>query len=837
MSVPFCPGCPCTSLNTGDPVGPEIHGDERFVLLGEAPGVHETIEGRPFVGPAGLELQRALNTIDVSREDCHITNVIQCRPPKNDLDALNLRISRRNKRLAKVAADEGREFRPIHKPVDACRSRLYSELSKSGIRNIVCLGKTAAKAIRRGDFSIMAIRGGCEEIPAPWDPNVTLKVGYTMHPAFVSRMPVYREVFRHDLRKAFRFFDDRLKWKEPTITITNDPAQVQGALNSFLSAGKPVSYDLETDGIDTNQARVRCISISDEDSALVVPFLSIAGQALVTTDVDTRLRQEISNFLESDSISLLGHNAGQFDRLMCEQWLGITPRLNADTLILHLLSDNELPHNLGFVGSFYTDNPEAWKADHTATEAKSDRELHIYCGKDACVTTRVALPLAQDVKKRSQQHLLAREHMLQDLGTLMQKNGMEIDRERASEHSVLLEQKAKEYLKECKAVAGESFNPQSPRQLSTLLFDDWKLPPHHYSEKSGEPSTDDTTLRSMITDYGLSPGRKAFIQLIRAHRKVSKLLGTYIRPLQRTVATRVHPSYNRLPATGRYSSSNPNMQNVPYKLRDIFVPREGHVLIGADMDQLEMRLIAEEAEAKHSLHVVNQGLDPHNETMEIVYGKGVWDLEGAPTERADKGTAAFKATRDITKNVRYAWQYAASVKRIHEQIVSVEDDNGALLYAHMRMEDVRQIIEGLKRADPEIPAWWRRIENRYRHQGYIGDTLWDRRRYFRNEDKLNELVNHPIQSGGAHIVHEGMLELFYGVQDWFATEAINSPGWIMPREWLINHGHDALYLEVPEDEAERAADALGRAMTRRRKTGALLTYTAEAAIGHRWTEV
>ena len=204
----------------------------------------------------------------------------------------------------------------------------------------------------------------------------------------------------------------------------------------------------------------------------------------------------------------------------------------------------------------------------------------------------------------------------------------------------------------------------------------------------------------MITDYGLDKERETFVRHVRAFRKVSKLLGTYIRPLQRAQTARVHPSYNRLPATGRYSSSNPNMQNVPYRLRDIFVPREGCVLVGADMDQLEMRMIAEEAKAKHSLRVINEGLDPHNETMEVVYGKGVWSLAGAPNERWEKGKDAFKATRDITKNVRYAWQYAASPKRIHEQIVSVEDDSGNLLYAHMRLEDVRQIIEGLKRADP-----------------------------------------------------------------------------------------------------------------------------------------
>ena len=129
------------------------------------------------------------------------------------------------------------------------------------------------------------------------------------------------------------------------------------------------------------------------------------------------------------------------------------------------------------------------------------------------------------------------------------------------------------------------------------------------------------------------------------------------------------------------------------------------------------------------------------------------------------------------------------------------------------------------------------IENRYRREGFIGDSLWDRRRYFRNEDKINELVNHPIQSGGVVIVNEAMIELIYGPQDWFATEPVSPVKGRIPPEWLINHGHDALYLEVPEEEAEGVAFLLQNTMTRRRKKGALLTYTAGADIGERWSEV
>lgn len=837
MYCKTCDNCPLRAGQTGEPVLPEIHDDDRVIILGEAPGLHETIEGRPFVGPSGLELQRALNAIDVRRDQCHISNAVRCRPPKNDLEALNIQVSRENRKREKRARTEDTKFVRLERPADACRSLLFKELAATKIKNIICLGKTAAKAIRGGDVSIMNIRGGCEEVDAPWDPKVKLKVGYTMHPAFVLRQQAYREVFRHDLAKAFKYFQGSLDWPEPIITRTNKPEVVAKYLSKWSKSRENVAYDLETDGIDPRTAQVRCVGMGTEDEALVIEIRSIDGQPLVDAEASDEIKDLLRDFFLSPGAPILGHNAGQYDRVVMEQWLNITPTLDCDTILLHLLADNELPHNLGFVGSFYTDNPEAWKADHTAVEAKTDKELHIYCGKDVCVTARIAKPLMRDVMKRSQQHLLAREHTLQSLGTNMQNVGMGVDLERANEHMLSLDTEAKKHLAICKEIGGNQFNPQSTVQLARLLFEEWVLAPHHYSEKTGDPSTDDETLRTMIVHYGLTEDRTDFLRSIRIYRKATKLLSTYVRPLVEGNILRVHPSYNRLPSSGRYSSSNPNMQNIPKSLRDMFVAREGYVLVGADMDQLELRLIAEEAGAKHSIRIINEGLDPHNETMEVIYGKDVWRLPGAPKERAEKGTGTFKSTRDITKNCRYAWQYAASTKRIHEQVVSVEDDVGRLIFSHLTLEDVRQVVNGLKRADPEVPKWWRMIENRYRREGYIGDSLWDRRRYFRSEDKINELVNHPIQSGGVNIVNEGMIELVYGPQDWFATEPISQPGGTIPIEWLINHGHDALYLEVPEDEAERAASILHDAMTRRRKKNPKLDYTAGADIGHRWSEV
>lgn len=821
------------------PVGAEEHPDDQILVIGEAPGQHEVLEGRPFVGPSGIELQAALDKLEVPRGTLCIDNVISCRPPKNDMDGLLRRLSRQNKKRAREKKSR------LLTPLECCRPRLLASIAK--FDKIICLGATAAAAIRGGNPSILKLRGACEEVNGK-------KVAYTLHPAHVLRFPRWRRVFHHDLAKAMRYFNGALRWKDPQILIARTPQEVADGWLRLIQRGEPVAYDVETDGIDPLSARLRCVGFSNTHIALIVPLLSISGQPYFSDERELVL-DLLREILSDPKVPLVGHNAGQFDRLICEARLGVTPKLAADTILLHLLADNEMPHNLGFIGSFYTDFTEAWKADHTATQAKTDTELFVYCAKDACVTMHVATELARAVQKRDQWHLIAREHTLQRAGVNMERVGMRIDLPKVEEKEREVEKKLKEQKRIIREGISEEFNPRSTMQLRRLLFDDWGLPPVKYNEKTGDPSTDDDTLRRMITGYGLHGDRIELLQAVRLIRRYSKLLGTYLRPLRPNIETyttgsgedrpgiilsdgRVHPSYNRLPATGRYSSSNPNAQNIPYLLRDLFIPAPGCVFVGADMDQLELRLVAEESNAERLLASFNSGNDPHNQTMEIVYGKGIWMLEGAPKDHNKKGKGVFKNVRGLTKNVRYAWQYGAGAARIHEQVISAEDDNGKLIYADKTVRDIRSIVKGLAKADPEIPAWWKSVIATFRRQGFISDPLWGRRRDFLDEEKLTELANHPIQAGGAAIVHEAMIELLHGKQPWFMTEgSCHTNSEVLSLSKLVTQTHDSLVFEVPEEHAEAAREVLTGVMTRRRKTGAKLTYTAEADVGVSWAEV
>jgi len=831
----------CDLHRTGDfsPVGAESHEDDRIAIVGDFPGGHEVQEGRPFVGPSGMELQSALELVGISRTDCFLDNVLGCRPKENDLSGYMLRLGRRNK----IRRNKDQEQWPT--PHNACRPRLYSNLKK--FNKFICLGADAAAALRGGNPSIMKLRGTCETIPAPWDSSVEIQVAHTLHPSFVIMSPKWRDTFQHDIAKASRFFKGKLSWQDPEFAFPTTVEAVSAGFNRLKEMGKPVAYDVETDAKNPMEARLRCIGFANTAFSMVVPLLSIDGRTRFFSPADElKVKKITAQHLVNPPFPLLGHNAGQYDRLVCEDALGVTPNLSVDTLLLHLLADNEMPHNLGFVGSRYTDFTESWKSDHTAVNARTDRELHVYCAKDCAVTAAIAKPLARVIKKREQTPLIGREHTLQDIGCKMQKMGMFVDYNKLYEHELAFQTELEKHRKICLEIGPKDFNPNSSAQVRKILFSEWDLSPVKYNEKSGDPSTDDDSLRRILTEYGLDDERNTFIQSIRLIRRYSKLLSTYINPLKTGGLVlpdgRVHPAYNRLPATGRYSSSSPNAQNIPYDLRDIFVPQEGHVFVGADADQLELRFIAETAEADRLLDVINSGLDPHNETMEIVYGKSIWSLDGAPEERTKKGKGTFKATRGVTKNVRYAWQYAASVPKIWEQVVSVEDDDGKLIYAHLTKRDIRDVVRGLQKADPEIPEWWEQTRNGYRQDGFVADPLWGRRRDFKDEEKINELVNHPIQSGGAVVVHESMLQLVTGNPGYSTTAVDDVEFEVIPFDFegktgLINQCHDSLLFEVEEKDAEKTKELLQAAMTRRRRVNPRLTYTAEAEIGMNWKEV
>ena len=300
---------------------------------------------------------------------------------------------------------------------------------------------------------------------------------------------------------------------------------------------------------------------------------------------------------------------------------------------------------------------------------------------------------------------------------------------------------------------------------------------------------------------------------------------------------RMYPGYNaHVTVSGRLSSSSPiNAQNFPGPLRDMVIAPPGRVLVGADADQLELRIAASRWGMELYLQAFRDGRDPHSVTSEIIFGKMYTEAEGLAFDETGRfiGTGHAKSLRKLSKGVQYASQYWAEIETVHRLLTKTEDAYGNLVYANLDLNrDTRRMhgkwLEGASRGTPGIQRGWAAEMATYKGRGYLADPIHGRRRDFLDGEDRNEIVNYPIQSTAAAIMNDALLALVER-----CPFGIFGPG-----TGLINQCHDSLVVEVPEDRADWAARLLEDTMNH--QTYDCLpgvSFTAAATIGTTWKEV
>jgi hypothetical protein len=195
-------------------------------------------------------------------------------------------------------------------------------------------------------------------------------------------------------------------------------------------------------------------------------------------------------------------------------------------------------------------------------------------------------------------------------------------------------------------------------------------------------------------------------------------------------------------------------------------------------------------------------------------------LWAAENKAKPKEYPAWQRMRDFAKIFYYATQYWAEVETVHDILSSVEDDKGNLVYADVTLATARERHANLLETHPELPAGWEKEMAYYRRNGKVTEPIWGRDRYLLDGEDKNTIVNHPVQAGGAAIVHDATFEIL---------EEIPFQKWC-PKTGLVHQGHDALTAEVPMSKAEWARDLIQRHMTRK-YPGMPVTFTAEGKIG------
>ena len=810
-----CAACPLRSYwerrGHWNPVGFE-HNESDVLVLGDAPSKQDLANGRPFVDALGIAVMDSLEELKKTRLDVDWGNLLGCRWPDDDPKVYLAQLQKRNRKRAK------KKEPAIINPVAACWPHVREELKR--YQTVIPMGSYAAKAILEGNPRLEDVRGG---------PTLRgeQKVLPTYHPRLLQVQEHLREVFRSDIAKAFRYHRDALRWEDPKVYY--QPTAEWARAWFERNRHEVLAYDVETDGIDSLTTGLRCIGIGTTDEVLMFGLQSVDGQAaLYEPEEERKVRKLLAEVFTDKSILKSGHNAGYFDRTVIEQHLRVTPEPLVDTILMHKLGASEHRHRLGFVASMLLDVP-AWKADHTGVTAQTDADLHAYCATDVAVTARILLPLRDKAKRRKQLHLYHIDAEIQDVCAGMHRLGMRVDEGRRAAHEQVQVTEAAQWLGAIHALQ-PNLNPNSHVQLRALLFDDWGLPPYEYT-LAGEPSTGAASIRMLLVNPLVDEDQRALLRAVKRYRRAEKLLSTYLRKWAPGVGVvtpegYVHPDYNAHgTVTGRLSSSNPNFQNVPYFLRDIFIPPPGCVYVGADYDQLELRFAAALSGAESYLDVFEKKLiDPHNLTADLMFGDAFWASEGAPSTRMGKGTGQFKRLRNLAKTICFASLYGAKPPKVHEIIGREEDDQGNMMYGDMDLRQVRTLHRKWLERAPEFKAWWRQTMQTLRRQGYIEECVLKRRRYFAQED-YNAVLNYGVQAGGFAVVAQGMIDL---VQNHLPFDFGQGSG-------LVNQLHDAVLFAVPEGRAESAKAIITETLTRTVE-GLPVTFTAEAEIGTSWKD-
>ena len=778
--------------------------DTSVTIVGDHPSTVEASQGRMFAGPAGTELDKALRMGGIKRTNCHVTNVILCSPPGKDLKTFLQKLSKYNR------------TRPSHEPaiaspIDCCRPRFEAEIQDH--RNFITLGKVANHAVTGNPSSIMSVRGALVELEET-ERTPARKVMPTVPPGLILHQMKYAHVFRNDIVKAGRWFRGEAKYEPPEI-LWHPTAEV---LREFLfKPNTTYAFDLETDGIDNLTTKIRCVGIGNSKVVAMVGLLGKDGfTKFYSRDEEPKVIQVLKDYFSDESIAKIAHNGINFDAVVLYNQLGVRPRNIIDTMLLHKSVESELPHGLGYVVSLYAEAP-SWKSDRDgqklSTMAESDVQLHEYCSLDVALTEKVVTKLQEAVVLRGQKEVCALDHKIQEVCAEMHMAGMYVDQKARLDIEVKLLKRRQDLLNGIRErLENDKFNPNSTDQMRDLLFGNWKLTPPLEEEdrftSSGDPSTADLILRSLLTEE-LPDHQREIIKRIRYFRKVTKVLGTYVTKLRPSNVRveddlgwddededwidretrkkygldktgivnprtgRMYPGYSvGTPVTGRLSSSKPiNAQNYPKSLRKMVTAAPGHVLVGADMDQLELRIAAARWNVDLYLRAFAEGKDPHSMTAYAVFGdefckaagvdpacfSGPGKLVGTAYDTSGKfkGEGEAVKLRNLSKAVQYASQYMAKVETVHKLIqkTEVENKDGTtdLPYARLPLRQVREMHSNWLKGAPQFESGWETEINAYRRQGYLYEPITGRRRDFLDGEAPNEIVNFNIQCVPGHV--------------------------------------------------------------------------------------
>lgn len=569
----------------------------------------------------------------------------------------------------------------------------------------------------------------------------------------------------------------------PAKSILNSPheylmVQEQGALERLaveLADAPAICFDTETTGMDPNTADIVGLSFAVEPGkAWYVPTPPDREGSLA-------ILAHFKPLFENERIAKVGQNL-KYDILLLARY-DITVRGELfDTMLAHYLLDPDTRHGMDVLAENYLGYTTMPITDLIGPRGKKQANMRDvdaevvkeYAGEDADITLQLKT-VFEPLLEKAEVTKLAREvefplvYVLAD----MERVGVQVDTEVLREISGKLDVDIQQAERTIYEKAGVRFNIASPKQLGEVLFDKLQLDPKAKKTKTGQYKTGEDVL------LALAP-KSDIVQDVLSFRQLQKLKSTYVDALPALInpdTGRVHTSYNQaVAATGRLSSTNPNLQNIPIRtergreVRKAFVPKdENHILLAADYSQIELRLVAEISQDEGMLDAFAKNLDIHRATAAKVYGV---DLESVTAEQ-----------RRNAKAVNFGIIYGQSAFGLSQNL-------------GIPRREAADIIEEYFKQYPGIKRYMSDTINFAKEHGYV-ETLLKRRRYLRDINSANQTVrgfaernaiNAPIQGSAADMIKIAMIAIHADIQE----QRLKGK--------MTMQVHDELVFDVPKDE-------------------------------------
>lgn len=579
-------------------------------------------------------------------------------------------------------------------------------------------------------------------------------------------------------------------------------------LRDFFLTNKILSLDTETTSTNSMDAELVGLSFSvKEHEAFYVPIPENREEAQKRVEI-------FRPVYENEEILKIGQNL-KYDLEVLHNYGIVLKGKMWDTMIAHYLIQPELRHNMDYMAEIYLNYQTVHIDELIGPKGKNQRsmrdlsptDVYEYACEDADITLQLKNKLEAELQKYECEHLFYEIEMpLMPVLAEMEMNGVCLDTESLAETSKQFTQRMMDIEKRIYELAGEPFNIASPKQVGDILFEKLKIVEKPKKTKRGQYVTSEEVLQQLRHKHEI-------VELILDHRGLKKLLGTYIEALPKLINPRtghIHTSFNQtITATGRLSSSDPNLQNIPIRgedgkeIRKAFIPEPGCLFFSADYSQIELRVMAHLSGDEQMIKVFREGKDLHAATAANIYKKPIEEVT--------------RDERTKSKRANFGIIYGITVFGLAERLDIPRDE-------------AKMLIDGYFDTFPQVHQYMEESKEIARKQGYV-TTLFGRRRYLPDINSANSVVrgfaernaiNAPIQGTAADIIKVAMIHIF----NRFKKEGIQSK--------MILQVHDELNFSVYPEEKEKVERIVLEEMQ-----GAFemkVPLVADSGFGENWLE-